>query len=54
MKTKTDLTKVLLKHYSNFLRLFNRTEAEKLSLYRGKADYYIELEKVDRKELEVL
>ena len=51
---RTDLTKVLLKYYLNFLRLFNYIKAEKLLLYRGKTDYYIELEKVDRKELKVL
>jgi hypothetical protein len=44
---------VLLKWYLDFLRLFNYIEAEKLPLYQGKVDHYIELEKVDGKELEV-
>jgi hypothetical protein len=44
---------VLLKWCLDFLRLFNYIEAKKLPSHRGKADYYIELEKVDEKEPEV-
>jgi hypothetical protein len=44
---------VLLKWCLDFLRLFDYTEAEKLPPHQGKADHYIELEKVDGKELEV-
>jgi hypothetical protein len=53
VKTRTDPAKVLPKQYSDFLRLFDRTEAEKLPPHRGKADHHIELEKVDGKEPEV-
>jgi hypothetical protein len=44
---------VLPKWCLDFLRLFNYIEAKKLPLYQGKADHYIELEKVDKKEPEV-
>jgi hypothetical protein len=54
VKTRTNLAKVLLKYYLNFLRLFNYIEAKKLPLHQGKTDHYIKLEKVDKKEPEVL
>jgi hypothetical protein len=53
VKTRTNPTKVPLKWCLDFLRLFNYIEAKKLPLHRGKADHYIELEKVDKKEPEV-
>jgi len=41
----------LLEHYSEFLSIFDRSEAEKLLLLHGPGtDYTIELEKVNRKE----
>jgi hypothetical protein len=53
VKTRTDPAKVLPKQYSDFLQLFDYTEAEKLPPHRGEADHHIELEKVDGKEPEV-
>jgi hypothetical protein len=44
---------VLPKWCSDFLRLFDYTEAKKLPPHQGKADQYIKLEKIDRKEPEV-
>jgi hypothetical protein len=42
----------LLEHYSEFLSIFDYSEAEKLLLLRGpRTNYTIELEKVNRKEL---
>ena len=43
------------KHFSEYLDVANRTEANKLLLlYRPEINYYIKLQEVDSKTLEVL
>lgn len=54
IKIATDPTTRLLRHYHEFLLLFNRREADKLPPYRGHGiDHKIELIQQNRKDAEV-